>query len=141
PRPGPTGWRRRTRRRSPTRPIRRATPRGASLRCTSASAFSRKIFRPGSTASRRWRCPSRKAVASIQAKGDGTLIGLSGGASGGDILFHEVCEELNIPSQMFLVLPKADYIKASVADAGPAWIERFNRLYDKLKVRVLSDAD
>ncbi len=83
----------------------------------------------------------REAVASIQAKGDGTLIGLSGGASGGDILFHEVCEELNIPSQMFLVLPKADYIKASVADAGPAWIERFNRLYDKLKVRVLSDAD
>jgi len=82
-----------------------------------------------------------KAVASIQAKSAGKLRGISGGASGGDILFHEVCEELNIPSQMFLVLPKADYIKASVADAGSAWIERFNRLYEKLKVRVLSDAD
>src|SRR5581483_726813 len=53
------------------------------------------------------RARIREAVASIQAKGNGTLIGLSSGASGGDILFHEVCEELNIPSQMFLVLPKA----------------------------------
>lgn len=87
------------------------------------------------------RAMIREAVASIQAKSAGNLIGLSGGASGGDILFHEVCEELNIPSQMFLVLPKTDYIKASVADAGPAWIERFNRLYQKLKVRVLSDSD
>jgi hypothetical protein len=87
------------------------------------------------------RAMIRDAVANIQAKSAGKLIGLSGGASGGDILFHEVCEELNILSQMFLVLPKADYIKASVADAGPAWIERFNRLYEKLKVRVLSDSD
>jgi hypothetical protein len=87
------------------------------------------------------RAMIREAVANIQAKSVGKLLGLSGGASGGDILFHEVCEELNIPSQMFLVLPKADYIRASVADAGPGWIERFNRLYEKLKVRVLSDSD
>jgi len=87
------------------------------------------------------RAMIRETVASIQAKNAGKLIGLSGGASGGDILFHEVCEELNIPSQMFLVLPKAEYIKASVADAGPVWIERFNRLYEKFKVRVLSDSD
>ena len=87
------------------------------------------------------RAMIRAAVANIQAKSVGKLLGLSGGASGGDILFHEVCEELNIPSQMFLVLPKADYIRASVADAGPGWIERFNRLYEKLKVRVLSDSD
>ena len=67
--------------------------------------------------------------------------GISGGAAGGDILFHEVCEELNIPSQMYLVLPRNDYIKASVADSGPGWVERFNRLYDKLKAKVLSDSD
>ena len=82
-----------------------------------------------------------EALTNIKAKGDGKLLGISGGASGGDILFHEVCEELHIPSQMFLVLPKADYIKASVADGGPAWVERFNRLYDKLKAKVLSDSD
>jgi hypothetical protein len=81
------------------------------------------------------------AVAKAQAKTDEKLLGISGGASGGDILFHEVCEELKIPSQMYLVLPKNDYIKASVGDSGPDWVERFNRLYDKLRPKVLSDSD
>lgn len=82
-----------------------------------------------------------EALTSIKAKAEGKLLGISGGASGGDILFHEVCEELNIPTQMYLVLPKADYVKASVADGGPAWVERFERLYGKLKPKVLSDSD
>ena len=81
------------------------------------------------------------AVTKIKANAGGNLFGLSGGASGGDILFHEVCEELNIPSQMYLVLPKNDYVKASVADSGPSWVERFNRLYDKLKPKILSESD
>jgi hypothetical protein len=81
------------------------------------------------------------AVTKIKAHAGGNLFGLSGGASGGDILFHEVCEELNIPSQMYLVLPKNDYVKASVADSGPGWVERFNRLYDKLKPKILSESD
>jgi hypothetical protein len=68
-------------------------------------------------------------------------MGLTGGASGGDILFHEVCEELNIPSEMYLVLPKNDYVKASVADSGPEWVERFDRLYAKLKPKILADSD
>ena len=87
------------------------------------------------------RAMIRDAVTNIKAKSDGKLLGISGGAAGGDILFHEVCEELNIPSQMYLVLPRNDYIKASVADSGPDWVERFNRLYDKLKAKVLSDSD
>jgi hypothetical protein len=82
-----------------------------------------------------------EALTSIKAKNDGKLLGISGGASGGDILFHEVCEELNIPSQMYLVLPRNEYVKASVSDSGPIWVDRFNRLYDKLKAKVLSDSD
>jgi len=31
---------------------------------------------------------------------EGKLIGISGGAGGGDILFHEVCDELGIPTMM-----------------------------------------
>ncbi len=81
------------------------------------------------------------AVAKEKEKASGKLMGLTGGACGGDILFHEVCEELNIPSQMYLVLPKSEYIKASVADGGPDWIERFNRLYNKLKPQLLSDSE
>jgi hypothetical protein len=82
-----------------------------------------------------------EALTNIKAKNDGKLLGISGGASGGDILFHEVCEELNIPSQMYLVLPRNDYVKASVSDSGPVWVDRFNRLYDKRKAKVLSDSD
>jgi Tetratricopeptide Repeats-Sensor len=82
-----------------------------------------------------------EAVTAIKVKAEGKLLGISGGASGGDILFHEVCEELNIPSQMYLVLPRNDYVKASVSDSGPGWVDRFNRLYDKLKAKVLSDSD
>ena len=82
-----------------------------------------------------------EAVAKEKEKTDGRLLGLTGGASGGDILFHEVCEELNIPSEMYLVLPKNDYVKTSVADSGPGWVERFNRLYDKLGPKILADSD
>lgn len=74
-------------------------------------------------------------------KTNGKLLGISGGAAGGDIIFHEVCEELGIPSEMYLILPKAEYIKASVAEGGPGWVERFNRLCEKLKPQILSDSE
>ena len=82
-----------------------------------------------------------EAVRMEKEKAQGKLLGISGGASGGDILFHEVCEELAIPSQMYLVSPRSEYIKASVADGGSGWVERFDRLYDKLKPRILSDTE
>jgi len=81
------------------------------------------------------------AVAREMANGDDRFIGIAGGASGGDILFHEVCEELKIPSQMYLVLPKNEYIKASVADAGTQWVERFNRLFVKHEPKILSESE
>ncbi len=28
-----------------------------------------------------------------------------------------------------------------MADSGPDWVERFNRLYEKLKPKILSDSD
>jgi hypothetical protein len=82
-----------------------------------------------------------EAVRNEKAKAKGPVFGIAGGACGGDLLFHEICEALEIPSQMYLVLPKNEYIKASVADGGPDWVERFNRLYDKLKPKILSDSD
>jgi len=82
-----------------------------------------------------------EAVRTEKAKAKGPVFGIAGGACGGDILFHEICEALEIPSQMYLVLPKNDYIRVSVADGGPDWVERFNRLYDKMKPKILSDSD
>ena len=55
----------------------------------------------------------------------GRAVGISGAASGGDILFHEVCAELGIPTRLFLALPPESYVTESVAPAGPEWVPRF----------------
>ena len=55
-------------------------------------------------------------------------IGLAGGASGGDILFHEVCDEAGVPTRLLLALPPGQYEEASVSDAGADWVLRFRRL-------------
>jgi hypothetical protein len=81
-----------------------------------------------------------EAVAGEKKKSTGEILGIAGGASGGDILFHEVCEELQIPTRMFLVVPRDVYIRESVADAGPKWVERFKRLYELKKPRILSES-
>jgi hypothetical protein len=42
---------------------------------------------------------------------------------------------------MYLVLPKNEYIKASVADGGPDWVKRFDRLFDKHEPKILSESE
>ncbi len=79
-----------------------------------------------------------EAVAREKNKTKGKFFGISGGASGGDILFHEICEELNIPTRMYLALPKNEYIKSSVADGGPRWVDRFKRLFELEQPAILS---
>lgn len=69
------------------------------------------------------------------------IIGIAGGASGGDILFHEVCAELGIPTRLYLALPRTPFIEASVAPAGGDWVGRFDRLAEKLPVRVLAESE
>jgi tetratricopeptide (TPR) repeat protein len=68
--------------------------------------------------------------------------GLAGGASGGDILFLEICQELGIPTDLYLALPPDAFCQASVKDSGPQWEKRF---YDLVashpKHRVLAGSD
>jgi hypothetical protein len=79
----------------------------------------------------------KETVSAEVAKIKGTAVGIAGGACGGDIIFHEVCAELGIKSELFLALP-ADLFKGeSVSFAGAGWIERFNTLYEKLPHRTL----
>src|SRR4030095_10764244 len=72
----------------------------------------------------------RQAIEEEQALAP-VAYGIAGGASGSDILLHEVCVELGIPTRLYLALPREEYIVESVQSAGPKWVERFNRLYDK----------
>ena len=69
----------------------------------------------------------RDAVARI-ARTHGAIRGMAGGASGGDIIFHEVCLSLGVPSTLYLALPEPAFIAASVAPSGDEWVRRFRRL-------------
>ncbi len=69
-----------------------------------------------------------------------TVHGFSGGASGGDILFHEVCGEVGIPTTVLLALDRNSYIRQSVADSGPGWVERFDAICRCSPPRILSDS-
>ena len=65
------------------------------------------------------------------------LTGIAGGACGGDILFHELCIDLKISSEIYLALPIEEFKKASVSFAGLEWEERFERLIKKRPVDIL----
>jgi hypothetical protein len=74
------------------------------------------------------------------ARVGGEVIGIAGGASGGDILFHEVCKDLGIPTILYLALPRDEYVKESVQDSGSTWVDRFDELYNQLPRRELSNS-
>ena len=81
-----------------------------------------------------------EAVASEQEIAGGIAYGVAGCANGGDILFHQVCEAMGIPTRIFLAVPRELYIRESVAPAGPQWVEEFNRLVRSNPVRVLGES-
>jgi tetratricopeptide (TPR) repeat protein len=60
----------------------------------------------------------------------GPAIGIASAASGGDILFHEVCRELQVPTRVLLALPENLFIEHSVSPAGPQWFVRFAHLME-----------
>ncbi len=69
-------------------------------------------------------------------------MGVAGGASGGDLLFHEVCAELGLETVLRLTLPVEAFVEASVAAAGREWVERFAALRARLaesSVEVLGE--
>ncbi len=69
------------------------------------------------------------------------LVGLASAAPGADILFHEVCDELNIPSTLCLPMPAEDYARRMFEDLDD-WRSRFlNLLREKKEVLELSNRD
>ena len=66
----------------------------------------------------------------------GVAFGLAGGASGGDILFHEACAAHAVPTWLYLALPAARYKDQSVRGAGDDWVARFDKLEAALAPRL-----
>lgn len=82
----------------------------------------------------------RQAVQQETEAAEAPVLGIAGGACGGDILFHEVCADLKIPTRLFLALPPEKFVAASVQRGGPEWVERLYRLCDPVKPRVLAES-
>jgi hypothetical protein len=71
------------------------------------------------------RLSIRCVVSGIADDSQGPVLGMAGAADGGDILFHEVCEELGIESEVCLALPATEYVDTSVQ---ASWTDRFHRV-------------
>lgn len=67
----------------------------------------------------------RSAILDEKGITTGSVIGVAGGANGGDILFLEACDELGIRTEMLLALPENQFIEASVDNEDKSWLRRF----------------
>jgi len=81
----------------------------------------------------------REKIEAEKAQTKGAISGLAGAASGTDLLFHEVCAELGIPTTVVLPIPKQDYCRESVADGGADWVGKFQDLIATNPPAILSD--
>jgi hypothetical protein len=67
------------------------------------------------------------------------VVAFAGGASGGDLLVHQACEQLGIQHNLYLIIPRDAYVTKSVAPAGASWVERFNHQYATVPHREYQD--
>ncbi len=80
-----------------------------------------------------------QALRDEMAAADGVSLGIAGGACGADILFHEVCASLSIPTRLYLALPPDRFQVESVQHGGPGWVERYRALCERVPSRVLQE--
>lgn len=71
-------------------------------------------------------------IKEIRSNANISFLGITGGACGGDILFHEICESLGIETHMYLLLPRDQFKGYSINFAGEQWSQRFDAIYDRL---------
>jgi hypothetical protein len=64
-------------------------------------------------------------------------LGIAGGACGADILFHEVCQQLGVETELFLALPEEKFQVTSVQHGGADWVDRYRALMERQVPSVL----
>jgi hypothetical protein len=82
------------------------------------------------------RAAIRSAVEDALGAAPEGLVAIAGGASGGDLLFLETCEELGVERHLYLIVPRDDYVRESVAPSGGDWVQRFNHQFETAACRV-----
>jgi hypothetical protein len=80
-----------------------------------------------------------------QKKRHSLLVGFAGAADGGDILFHECCHELDVPTEVFLPVPDRQYRATAVraSGSGTTWLHRYVNVLERSvrgKVHTLNPA-
>jgi len=84
----------------------------------------------------------RKTVREEMGDNPDAVIAIAGAASGGDLLFLLTCEDLGIKSRrLYLVIPRDEYVKASVAPAGTKWVDRFSHQLETAACRVYQQSE
>ncbi len=53
---------------------------------------------------------------------------VAGLSAGSEIIFAEICAEMNIPVKAYLPLPEAAYVRDFISPGGNTWVERFYRV-------------
>jgi len=61
------------------------------------------------------------------ARTEGRVVAIASAASGGDLLFHDVCEQLDIEHRLLLPLAPDPFRNESVSPAGRFWEDQFDR--------------
>lgn len=89
----------------------------------------------------RVRIAIQDEISKIEWEYPGPTVGLAAAASGGDLLFHETCEKLSIPTRILLALPIHLFCQASVAPAGPEWVRRFDALLERRGPRFVAEME
>ena len=82
-----------------------------------------------------------EAAVRAEIAAGGTTLGIAGGACRGDILFHEVCSELGIRTELLLALPELSFQVTSVQRGGPHWVDRYRTLCERVVPRVLQPSE
>jgi hypothetical protein len=97
-------------------------------------------FPPTSEAEKTARRMIEDALRNEMKDEGGVALGIGGGGCGSDILFHEVCQSLGIPTLLFLALPEDKFQVESVNRGGPGWVERYRKLCQHVPPRVLAES-
>jgi hypothetical protein len=98
-------------------------------------------FLPESMVGKARQAIAATILAEQEENGSKFLFGMGSMANGSDILFHQACADIKLPTRGYLSLPKDQYVGEYVAPAGPAWVDQFNRLYSARINREATDAE
>lgn len=94
-------------------------------------------FPPTPQAEARARAMIENAVRMELPGHENSTLGIAGGACGSDILFHEVCDQLGVESNLYLALPEEKFQVTSVQRGGAQWVERYRNLTARSVPQVL----